>query len=140
MQYVIGRGGQDFGRHRPLFLVCGLAEASRASKLWRALQSEGMDDGADTFVSLCEAEAYGGYGGQKCGLGFKVCLTNAAMHWHVFNIIIYLLIYINSLGAMMCTHHWSTMVLKSGLQKYMGGRCWIEVMVSRLIHQDTSAR
>lgn len=40
---------------------------------------------------------------------------------------------------MMCTHHWSTMVLKSGLQKYMGGRCWIEVMVSRLIHQDTSA-
>ena len=41
---------------------------------------------------------------------------------------------------MMCTHHWSTMVLKSGLQKYMGGRCWIEVMVSRLIHQDTSAR
>mmetsp|Transcript_62191 Transcript_62191/g.136187 ORF Transcript_62191/g.136187 Transcript_62191/m.136187 type:complete len:364 (+) Transcript_62191:2-1093(+) len=28
--------------------------ASRASKLWRALQSEGMDDGADTFVSLCE--------------------------------------------------------------------------------------
>lgn len=57
MQYVIGRGGQDFGWHRPLFLVCGLAEASRASKLWRALQSEGMDDGADTFVSLCEAEA-----------------------------------------------------------------------------------
>ena len=31
-------------------------EASRASKLWRALQIEGLDDGAEMFASLCEAE------------------------------------------------------------------------------------
>jgi len=31
-----------------------LETASRASKLWRALQMEGLDDGAEMFASLCE--------------------------------------------------------------------------------------
>lgn len=44
-------------RHRILGQMANannLETASRASKLWRALQIEGLDDGAEMFASLCE--------------------------------------------------------------------------------------
>ncbi|CAK9082384.1 unnamed protein product [Durusdinium trenchii] len=42
-------------RHRMLKQMAGNSEmASRASTLWRALQSESIDDGAGLFASLCE--------------------------------------------------------------------------------------